>query len=281
MPETTANNDPKDRVVAEFNAMADTFDTRRFFPLSAHRLVDRMALPAGAQVLDVATGTGWAALAAAQRVGPTGTVVGIDLAPALLARARQKAAAAGLTQVEFRNGDARRLAFADQRFDVVLCATALFLMPDMLAALREWWRVLRPGGQVGFSAWGPTYRQPLQGLWDARLQPYGVARPTSAPDRAGTLHLADLETCQRVLHEAGFAPIAVQREHVAYAFRTAEEWWAEMSTSRSGLAVWQLAPAQRAQFQAEHLAEVAALATAQGIAVDVAINFARGGKPAA
>jgi len=83
------------------------------------------------------------------------------------------------------------------------------------------------------------------------------------------------------LHEAGFESIDVQREHVAFTLRTAEAWWAEMSTSRSGLAVLQLAPAQRVQFQAEHLAEVAALATADGIAVDVAINIARGWKPTA
>src|SRR5436190_22375507 len=104
-----------------------------------------------------------------------------------------------------------------------------------------------------------------RGLWDARLQQYGVARPASAPDSAGNLRLADLATCRQLLHEAGFGPIAVQREHVAYAFRTAEEWWTEMATSRSGLAVLQLAPAQRGQFQAEHLTEVATLATAQGI----------------
>ena len=279
--ETPAHDAPPNRVVAEFNAMADTFDTHHFLRLSAHRLVDRMALPVGAQVLDMATGTGWAALAAARRVGPTGTVVGIDLAPALLERARQKAAAAGLTQVTFREGDATRLDVADQQCDVVLCTTALFFLPDMLAALREWWRVLRPGGQVGFSAWGPTYRQPLQGLWDARLQQYGVSRAASAPDSAGNLRLADLATCRQLLHEAGFGPVDVQCEHVAYAFHTADEWWAQIATSRSGLALVQLPPAQRAQFQAEHLAEVAALATADGIAVDVAINIARGWKRAA
>ncbi len=84
-----------------------------------------------------------------------------------------------------------------------------------------------------------------------------------------------------MLHEAGFGPIDVQRGHVAYAFRTAEAWWAEMSTSRSGLALLQLAPAQRVQFQTEHLAEVATLTTTDGIAVDVAITIARGWKRAA
>jgi hypothetical protein len=132
---------------------------------------------------------------------------------------------------------------------------------------------------VSFSAWGPTYRQPLQGLWNARLDQYGVPLPAASPNLGPhNLRLADLETCRRLLHEAGFVQIEVQREHVAYAFRTAEEWWEEMWTSRSRLAVLQLTPAQRAQFQAEHLAEVAALATAHGIEVDVAINVARGWK---
>ena len=282
MTETITHNDLKDRVVADFNAMADTYDTLRLVQVAARRLVDLVPLPAGAQVLDVATGTGWTALAAAQHVGPTGTVVGIDLAPDLLVCARQKRAAAGLTNVELRPGDAERLDFADQRFDVVLCTMALFFVPDMLAALREWWRVLKPGGQVSFSAWGPTYRQPLQGLWNARLDQYGVPLPAASPNLGPhNLRLADLETCRRLLHEAGFVQIEVQREHEAYAFRTAEEWWAEMWTSRSRLAVLQLPPAQRAQFQAEHLAEVAALATAHGIEVDVAINIARGWKRAA
>jgi ubiquinone/menaquinone biosynthesis C-methylase UbiE len=78
-------------------------------------------------------------------------------------------AAAGLTHIEFREGDAERLDLGDQRFDVVLCASALFFVPDMLAALREWHRVLKPGGQVGFSGFGPTFRQPLADLWTARL----------------------------------------------------------------------------------------------------------------
>src|SRR2546422_850328 len=128
MTETITHNDLKDRVVADFNAMADTYDTLRLVQVAARRLVD--------------------------------------------------------------------------------------LVP--LAALREWWRVLKPGGQVSFSAWGPTYRQPLQGLWNARLDQYGVPLPAASPNLGPhNLRLADLETCRRLLHEAGFVQIEVQREHVA------------------------------------------------------------------
>jgi arsenite methyltransferase len=274
MTETNIPDDQNRRVVANFNALAETYDMLRFVQICARRLVDLAALPPGAQVLDVATGTGWAAMAAAQHVGRTGRVLGVDLAPELLERARQKVAAAGLTHVEFREGDAQRLDLADQCFDVVLCASALFFIPDMLAALREWHRVLKPGGQVGFSGFGPTFLQPLQDLWEVRLRQYGVSQPTASPDQ----RLAEPETCRRLLHEAGFVQTEVQSEQLGYYFRTVEEYWEERWAGQRRMAVLQLAPAQREQFQAEHLAEVGALATAQGIWRDVPVNFARGWK---
>jgi arsenite methyltransferase len=273
MTETNIPDDLNRRIVANFNALAETYGMNRFDAGLCRRLVDLAALPPGAQVLDVATGTGLAALAAAQHVGPTGRVLGVDLAPELLERARQKVATTGLTHVEFRAGDAQRLDLGDQAFDVVLCASALFFVPDMLAALREWHRVLKPGGQVGFSGFGPTFRQ-LRDLWEARLRQYGVSLPTASPDD----RLAEPETCRRLLHEAGFVQTAVQSEQLGYYFRTVEEYWEEIWAGQRRMAVLQLAPAQREQFQAEHLAEVGALATAQGIWRDVPVNFARGWK---
>jgi arsenite methyltransferase len=274
MTEPRPADDQKRRLIADFNAMAATYDTLRHAQVCARRLVDLMALTLGAQVLDIATGTGLVAFAAVQRVGPTGTVVGVDIAPEMVEYAQQKAAVAGLTNVEFRLGDAAQLDEAAPRFDVVLCASGLFFVPDMLAALREWWRVLKPGGQVGFSGWGPTYQQPLLGLWHARLHQYGVPLPTASPIQ----RLAAPATCQQVLYEAGFVEIVVQSEQLGYYLRTPEEWWEQMWASRNRMAVLQLAPAQREQFQAEHLAEVQALATDQGIWVDVPVNFAHGWK---
>lgn len=277
MTEPRPTDDHTGRLIADFNAMAATYDTLRHAQACAHRLVDLMALAPGAQILDLATGTGLAAFAALQRIGPTGMVVGVDIAPEMVEYAQQKATAAGHTNVVFRLGDAARLDEPARRFDVVLCASGLFFMPDMLAALREWWRVLKPGGPVGFSGWGPTYQQPLLGLWHARLHRYGVPLPTAAPIQ----RLASPTTCQQLLHEAGFVEIVVQSEQLGYYLRTPEEWWAQMWASRNRMAVLELAPAQRAQFQAEYLAEVGALATPEGIWVDVATNFARGRKPVA
>ena len=272
MTEMRVLDDQNCRVVADCNTTAETYDTLRFVQVCARRLVELMTLPPGAHVLDVAAGTGWASIAAAQCVGPTGRVLGVDLAPDMLERARQKVAAAGLTNVEFREGDAERLDVGNQRFDVVLCASALFSVPDMLAALREWHRVLKPGGQVGFSGWGPRPRQSVWDLLTTRLQQYGVPRSGLGQ------RLEEPETCRRLLHEAGFVQIEVQSEQLGYYFRTVEECWEEVWSHSTRIALLQLAPAQREQFKAEHLAEVGVLATDQGIWRDVATNFARGWK---
>jgi SAM-dependent methyltransferase len=213
-------------------------------------------------------------MAAAKRVGPSGRVVGIDLAPEMLAHARQKLAGAGLTNVEFREGDAERLEFPDRCFDVVLCASSLFFVPNMLAALREWRRVLIPGGYVCFSGFGSTFHQPFRSLWNARLRRYGLSLPASPP----TYRLADPMTCRQLLHEAGFVRIDVKSEQLGYYLRTVEEWWEENWATPMRMPVLQLTPDQQARFKSEHLAEVAGLATAEGIWVDVAVNFAVGRK---
>jgi ubiquinone/menaquinone biosynthesis C-methylase UbiE len=272
MTETRGPDDQKHCVVAGYDTTAEAYDTLRLVQVCARRLVEVWSLPPGVQVLDVATGTGWAALAAAQHVGPTGRVLGVDLSSEMLARAQQKATEAGLTNVEFRAGDAERLDLADQCFDVVLCSSALVIF-DMLATLQEWHRVLKPGGEVRFSAFGPTFLQPLRDLWDARLRQYGVS-PTGSQNQ----RLEEPETCRRLLHEAGFVQSEVQSEQLGYYFRTVEEYWEEIWASQRRLSVLQLAPAQREQFKAENLAEVRALATTQGIWRDGAVNFARGWK---
>jgi ubiquinone/menaquinone biosynthesis C-methylase UbiE len=275
MTETKVSDDHERDIWTDYRTRAETYDTVRSMQVCAHRLVALAALPPGAQVLDIATGTGWVALAAAERVGPTGRVLGVDQSPEMLARAQQKVTAAGVTNVEFQTGDAQRLDLADQRFDVVLCASALMIIPDMRAALKEMHRVLKPGGQVVFSGFGPTYGQPLQDLCNAHLRQYGVSIPTGSPHQ----RLEEPETCRRLLHEAGFVQTEVQREQLGYYFRTVEEYWEDMWASQRRLTFFlHLTPAQRAQFKAEHLAEVGALATAEGIWRDVDVNFARGWK---
>jgi SAM-dependent methyltransferase len=123
----------------------------RIVPM-AEGLAQNAALRAGDRVLDVATGSGNAALAAA-RCGCE--VTGIDYVPALLERARARAAAEGL-EVEFAEGDAEHLAFPDASFDAVLSCLGVMFTPDQERAAAELVRVCKPGGTIGLVNWTPA-----------------------------------------------------------------------------------------------------------------------------
>ena len=98
----------KQRVAATYNLASEGYDKHavRFFPLCANRLVELIKLQPGQHVLDVATGTGVAAMAAALRISPGGHVVGVDIASDMLGRARKKVEATQLRNVEFQEADA-------------------------------------------------------------------------------------------------------------------------------------------------------------------------------
>jgi SAM-dependent methyltransferase len=117
----------------------------------AERLAEAADLVAGSRVLDVATGSGNAALAAA-RCGCD--VVGIDYVPALLDRARERATAEGL-ELELIEADAEALPFDDASFDAVLSVVGVMFAPDQERAAAELLRVCRPGGTIALASWTP------------------------------------------------------------------------------------------------------------------------------
>jgi SAM-dependent methyltransferase len=114
-------------------------------------LVGKVGVNEGERVLDVATGTGNAAIPAAVKGGVT---TGLDITPELLEDARGNAAAAGV-EVEWVEGDAQDLPFEDASFDVVLSTFGCMFAPDHKRAAREIARVLAPGGRLGVVAWRP------------------------------------------------------------------------------------------------------------------------------
>jgi arsenite methyltransferase len=105
-------------------------------------------LAPGERVLDLGSGAGADSLVAAQMVGPEGRVTGIDMTPEMIATARTAAAEMGVTNVEFVEGEAERLPFADESFDVVISNGVVDLIPDKDAGFSELFRVLAPGGRL-------------------------------------------------------------------------------------------------------------------------------------
>jgi ubiquinone/menaquinone biosynthesis C-methylase UbiE len=210
-----------------FSAAAEHFDDEplSFFARFGAELVARCDVASGERVLDVGCGTGHAALAAADVVGPSGAVVGADLAVPLLDVARDKASAQGLDHVEFVEGDFRALGFPDGAFDAVLCSFAIFLVPDMPSALAELWRMVAPGGRLGVTSWGPDLFEPAGSIWgnavNAERSPDQI--PTGPSPRAQW----ESPDQARGLFAAGGIDAPIVSEYVpgTHRIRGGDDWW--------------------------------------------------------
>jgi len=112
------------------------------------------SLASGERVLDLACGTGVVTVNAARSVAAHGAVLGTDLSGQMIEVAKQRALEQQLSNVSFQRMDAEALDLPDASFDVVLCALGLMYLPDPQRALREWLRVLKPGGRVAIAIWG-------------------------------------------------------------------------------------------------------------------------------
>jgi len=113
--------------------------------------IAQLDLKPGETVVDLGSGAGIDAFLAARAVGPAGRVIGVDMTPAMLAKARENATRSGLTQVEFREGRLEALPVADASVDAVTSNCVINLVPDKALAFREIARVLKPGGRFAIS----------------------------------------------------------------------------------------------------------------------------------
>jgi ubiquinone/menaquinone biosynthesis C-methylase UbiE len=271
MADNLSLDDAKQRLAAGFDGISKNYDRVPFLCACADRLVAHAAPQVGECVLDVGAGTGRVTIAAAQTVGPTGHVVGIDIAKEMLALARQKVAKAELSNVKLRLCDAEHLDFEDKSFDLVICSNALYFMPNIPTVVREWRRIVRPGGRVAFSAFGEESGRQLSDLFSARLYAYGVSLQPCCKQ------VDTPEKCHEVLVNGGFKDIAIHVEQFGYYFKSTDEYW--MMEIQSSLLRWpllQLPAKQLERLKMEHLAEVEALATEHGIWRDVTAIFAMG-----
>ncbi len=156
------------------------------------------ALRPGETVLDLGSGAGFDCFLAAKQVGPTGRILGVDMTPAMISKARANAARVGAENVEFRLGEIEHLPVGDASIDVILSNCVVNLSPDKAAAFREAFRVLRPGGRVAISDVVAT--APIPADLRGKLEAYTGCI-------AGAALIGDIE---RMLREAGFADIRVE-----------------------------------------------------------------------
>ena len=258
------------------NAMGEGADREalRFSVFCADRLMAHLRPASGDKILDISTGTGTLALAASQAVGPAGRVTAIDTAEGLLARLGTKISKFGIANIDVHTMDAAHLDFRRDYFQHTACSLGLFWLSDPRAAMREWVRVTRPGGGVHLAVFAPQAFQPQLVLLLQR-----IAQITGSQDAPVSWEqVSRRETLLAFLQEAGLVDIDVQEEQLGYHLRDAQEWWEVIWHSALRLLVEQVPAAQRDRLRTEHLAEAAALATADGLWLDVPVLFARGHK---
>jgi ubiquinone/menaquinone biosynthesis C-methylase UbiE len=214
----------KARAAATYNAAADHYDhaANAFWERFGRSTVERLDLKPGQRVLDVCCGSGASAIPAAEAVGPSGLVLGVDLAENLLALARAKAERQGLGHATFQFGDMLDLNLADASYDAVVCVFGIFFVPDMTAAARELWRVVAPGGTLAITTWGPRFFEPVStAFWnavrDVRPDLYRGFNPwdrLTDPDALCELLASGGANASRAVLEAGMHPL-----------RSPDDWW--------------------------------------------------------
>lgn len=183
----------------------------------APRVADAAGLAAGQTVLDVACGTGVLAREAARRVAPGGSVSGLDRNPDMLAVAGRAA-----TGIDWRPGLAESLPFADRTFDAVVSQFGLMFFENRIGALKQMWRVLKPGGRLAVAVCGALDSAPgyadmvalLQRLFGER-----IANELRAP-----FVLGDPDTLRSLLTQAGIPQADIRMPEGMARFPSIESW---------------------------------------------------------
>jgi SAM-dependent methyltransferase len=249
----TITDPVKIKAAAAYNAAADHFDDEALslWAKYGRRTIERLGFLAGTSVLDVGCGTGASAIPAAERVGPKGKVIAVDLAERLLEIARHKAATRNLENVEFRLGDMENLGYPDQHFDAVICVFAIFFVPDVAKQVRELWRMVRPDGQLAITTWGPRVWEPgSTGWWSAVKE----LRPDLSVAFNPWDRIAEPKALREIFTEAGIPDAEIVAEDGRQALRSPEDWWTMVIGSGYRWTVDQMEPAMAERLRLANLA---------------------------
>lgn len=261
----------KQLIASAFNRAALGYGRLSYLPPFGRRLVELAQVQAGAQVLDIASGRGAVLFPLAERVGPYGQAIGIDLSSEMVWETGAEIKRRGLRNVQLYCMDAEGLKFPDASFDTVLCGFALFFFPHLQQALSEIRRVLKPQGRLAVSTWGAH---------DERWNWCDELLSTYQPIVKLRSQMLDTPAeLQAVLHQAGFVDIRLITEEADWVCADAEAWWATQWSISIRATLEQMAPAVLERYKAEVFEKIQALKQPDGIHTCLQAHLAVGTKP--
>jgi ubiquinone/menaquinone biosynthesis C-methylase UbiE len=265
----------KQQIADLYSRRSPTYDESEWHHEIARRLVECAQIRPGQTVLDLATGTGIAAIAAARKVGDGGRILGVDIATGMLEQAAQKIHSLGLKNIELHLADAETFDLPDQSCDRILCSSALIWMSDLTAALQRWHRFLKPDGLIAFHAFAETSF--IGSLAAQKVsQKYGISLRMNQP--TGTV-----AKCYNLLTSAGYAVVQIEpKQYGSYiSVEEAKRMWMGFDSPTPGQF-----PNPFAQFSTEQLArarmeleaELKAKESDRGVWNDITVFFTVGRK---
>jgi ubiquinone/menaquinone biosynthesis C-methylase UbiE len=202
---------------SEFNDRADRH--------ISERLVELAGVRSGSRVLDVAAGYGEPALTAARRAGPEGRVVATDISAEMLAFARERAAAAGLSNVEFMQSDASRLDFPHESFDAAVSRWGIIFEPEAEAAAGRIRGFLKPGARMAIASWGGPDQVPFLSI-PMRTTRERLGVPAPPAGTPGPLSRPTPAAIGGLLEGGGFSEVVVEQDEVTFEFDSPEHFTA-------------------------------------------------------
>lgn len=245
-----------------------------------YRLTGDARLRSGERVLDLGCGTGYPALLAAQAVGQTGAVIGLDLAEKMLAVAWRKAKTLGLNNVSFQTGDVTSLSFESSSFDAVISRFCLMFLPDIPKAVKEILRVLKPGGYLAAAVWSAPEKNPFISLPMNVLKTF-LALPPPDPEQPGIFRLAKPGDLFGMIERGGLQGLTDEELTGESAYDSADEYFASLMDMAAPLQPLfaKLSPEQRRQAESEIKRAADQYRKGKSVAFPMAIRIVAARKP--
>jgi ubiquinone/menaquinone biosynthesis C-methylase UbiE len=245
-----------------------------------HRLVADARVRSGMRVLDLGSGTGYPALLAAQTVGATGSVTGIDLAEQMLDAARRKAASLTLSNITFRTGDVTNLPFESVSFDAVTTRFCLMFLPEIPKAVAEIARVLKPGAWVAAAVWSAPEKNPYLKIPIDVIKQF-IELPPPDPTAPGIFRLAKPGDLAGMLQQAGFLDVTEQEFLGDVGFSAADEYFSSLMDIAAPIQnLWtKLTPAQQTEARQRIIDNAGQYKKGASIALPIAVRMVAARKP--